>query len=497
MSLVLIPSSEKKVRADLFVAACFEKEGPARELRTLEPAAYEASQQAVSKGRFDGKPAQQLMTYNPDYTQAHEFFLVGMGPKKDYRKMCFRKAASEIVRKARAIKAKTVRIALETFVSGEVTLAEAAGIFAEMEKLALYEFDRYRTQGENGKKADIRFEAFLARKGSLASLDKKIAAHLAIAEGVIRARDLINEPGNVLHPQQLAKEAREMARKKKIHCEVFGKAELEKLKMNGILAVGQGSTVPPALIILEYGKAYQSKGTVCLVGKGVTFDTGGISIKPSKDMEKMKYDMSGAATVIGTLGVVADLGLKRHVVGLVPTAENSVAEDPQRPGDIITMYNGKTVEVINTDAEGRLILGDALSYSAKYKPKMLIDLATLTGMCLYTFADKAIGLMGNDENLVQKIIQAGEATGERCWQLPIWEDYREFIKGYHSDLLNVGGPYGGTITAAMFLKEFIPEKTAWAHLDIAGTAWSNSGRFDCAKGATGVGVRLLTELLSR
>jgi leucyl aminopeptidase len=266
--------------------------------------------------------------------------------------------------------------------------------------------------------------------------------------------------------------------------------------MGGILGVNQGSKTPPALILLEYGNRFKSKGTVCLVGKGVTFDTGGISIKPAKDMEKMKYDMAGAAAVIAAMGVIADLKLAVHAVGITPAVENMVAENPQRPGDIIHMYNGKSVEVLNTDAEGRLILGDALAYAEKYKPKVIIDLATLTGMCAYTFGDKAIGLMGTDEKLLSRVKKAGEATGERCWELPLWDDYREQIKGHHSDLYNIGGPYAGTITAAMFLKEFVPAKTPWAHLDIAGTAWCDNSRYDCTKGATGVGVRLLANLLS-
>lgn len=210
----------------------------------------------------------------------------------------------------------------------------------------------------------------------------------------------------------------------------------------------------------------------------------------------MKYDMSGAASVIAVMGVIADLKLPLHVVGLTPLVENTVANDPQRPGDIITMFNGKSVEVINTDAEGRLILADALSYAEKYQPKAIIDIATLTGMARATFDTKAIALLGNDRRLIEKVRAAGEATGERCWELPLWDEYADLIKGHHSDLLNSGTGFAGTITAAMFLKEFIPAKTSWAHLDIAGTAWCDSPTFDSPKGAYGAGVRLLVELLS-
>ena len=209
----------------------------------------------------------------------------------------------------------------------------------------------------------------------------------------------------------------------------------------------------------------------------------------------MKYDMSGAAAVIGTMTAVARLKLPQHVVALAPAVENMVAEDPQRPGDIIRMHNGKTVEVLNTDAEGRLILADALVYSEKFKPKALIDVATLTGMAAYTFGDQCCAVLGTDEKLIERLRRAGDEVSERCWQLPLYPEYAKLIKGHHSDLYNIGGPYAGTITAAMFLKEFVAEKTSWAHLDIAGTAWANSSRYDCVKGGTGFGVRLLTRYI--
>jgi leucyl aminopeptidase len=387
----------------------------------------------------------------------------------------------------------------DTFVGGKVQDGPAVETTAETAALAGYAFDKYKTKKkgeEDGRPKGVEIlEILFSKQGSKKILQKNMEDAAIVARGTLAARDLINEPGNVIHPQRLVEEARRLARAKKLRSTVLGLAELKRMKMGGILGVSQGSKIPPALIILEHGRSYKRRGTVCLVGKGVTFDTGGISIKPSADMEKMKYDKAGACTVMATMGVVADLKLPVHVVALAPAVENMPSENPQRPGDIIRMYSGKTVEVINTDAEGRLILGDALAYAAKYKPQAIIDLATLTGMCAYTFGDKAIGLMGNDPRLLKRVKQAGEEVGERCWELPLWEDYAETIKGHHSDLLNVGGKYAGTITAAMFLKEFIPAKTAWAHLDIAGTAWCDSSRPDCPKGATGVGVRLLTELL--
>lgn len=499
MKTVLSLAAQKRTAADLFIAGFFEKGKLIHEWSSLEPEFANAAKSVLGKGdRFQGKFGQVFSSYETSFREAPEAVLLGLGQAKNYKPACFRKTVGRIIGLARERKARRVRVLLDSFAGGSVKLAEAAHIAAEISQLASYEFDRYKSKkNENGKAYQLEvLELLLAKKGQEELLEKRIERARAVAEGTLLARDLINEPANIMNARRLAQAARELARKKNLTCRILEEEELKRLKMGGILAVNQGSETPPALIVLEHGSRFKNKGTVCLVGKGVTFDTGGISIKPAKDMEKMKYDMSGAAAVIATMGVAADLKLPLHVVGLAPCVENMVAANPQRPGDIIRMYNGKTVEVLNTDAEGRLILADALAYCAKYKPKAILDTATLTGMCAYTFGDKAIGLMGNNQKLLDRVKRAGEETGERCWELPLWDDYRDQIKGHHSDLYNIGGPYGGTITAAMFLKEFVPEKTPWAHLDIAGTAWTDSARYDGPKGATGVGVRLFTQLLS-
>ncbi len=496
----VIAASSNRTPADLFIAGFFEKEKISDTLEGLEPAFSHVITAAIEKGRFEGKFEELLSSYSQDNEEAPEVILFGLGLKKNHRKLCFRKVIGKVAQIARARKAKTVRLLLSSFANDNVTLEKAAEIAGEMAILATYKFDKYKSKKESdGDKKPNKFETLELLLDS-AKPSKEVKRGLeyaeAVSSGVVLTRDLINEPGNVMTPEKLAEAAKELADSKNLECEILDQYEMEQLKMGGILGVNQGSVYAPKLIILEYGKRFKKNGTVCIIGKGVTFDTGGISIKPAKDMEKMKYDMSGAACVIGTMGVIADLKLPVHVVMLAPAVENNVANNPQRPGDIIRMFNGKTVEVLNTDAEGRLILADALSYCAKYQPKAIIDLATLTGMCAATFGDKAIGLMGNDEKLIAKIKAAGENTGERCWELPMWDEYAQQIKGHHSDLYNIGGGYGGTITAAKFLQEFIPAKTAWAHLDIAGTAWCDSSRYDSVKGATGVGVRLLTDFLS-
>jgi len=498
MKTILMAQATKKNKADLLVVGNFEKGKADPVFSALEPAAATLLKSALDKGRFTGKSGELFSLYSENYVGAEEIVMAGLGGKAHYAKSGLRKIVGKITAFAKGRRAVKVRVLLESFLSEKVSRIEAAEIFSEISRLAAYEFDRYKTKKEeegSPERKEIILELLETKKAGGPAIRKAIEISAVIAEASIFARNLVNEPGNILTPSVLARRAKEMAAAEGIACKVLGKADMTKLKMGGILAVNQGSPEDPALIILEYGERFKSKKNICLVGKGVTFDTGGISIKPSKDMEKMKYDMAGAAAVIGSMQAIARLKLPLYAVALIPAVENNVAQNPQRPGDIIRMFNGKTVEVLNTDAEGRLILADALAYAAKFSPKAIVDLATLTGACAYTFGDKAIGLLGNDERLLKRIQQAGEDTGERCWQLPLWEEYGKVMKGHHSDLYNIGTGGAGTITAAMFLKEFVPEKTPWAHLDIAGTAWCDSPRFDAAKGATGVGVRLILQLL--
>ena len=485
------------VKADLFVAGYFKGEKDLKVLRRIDPAFAKAAKAAIAKKRFEGKTGEIFSSYQAGYRQAPEMLLLGLGEKKELKPFSLRKSVGTLIGLANGRKAVKIRVLLDSFLTDAVPAEEAAKIFTEISFLASYRFTQYKMKKKDDPpKAPESVELVTEKKEFVSGLRPAMARSEKIAKAVLLARDLNNEPGNVMNPPRLADEARKLAAEKKLTCKILGLAELKKMGMNGILAVNRGSVMPPVLIIMEYGKEYQDRGTVCLVGKGVTFDTGGISIKPSKGMEEMKYDKSGAIAVIATMGLMADLKLPLHIVGLAPSVENNVAADPQRPGDIIRMYNGKTVEVINTDAEGRLILADALSYCAEFKPAAIIDAATLTGMCHHTFGDKTCGILGTDQKLIDTIQRAGEKVGERCWQLPLWEEYGECIKSHHSDLKNTGDGYAGTITATMFLKEFVPEKTPWVHLDIAGMASCSSNRFDCPKGANGFGVRLLAEVLS-
>jgi leucyl aminopeptidase len=497
MKVSLAGLTKAGTKADLFVAGFFKGEKDLKALKKIDPAFGRAVEAAISKKRFEGKTGETFSSYQAGHHQAPEMLLLGLGEKKDLKAASLRKSVGTLIGLAGCRKAPRVRVLLDSFLSEEVSAEETVKILTEISFLASYKFTQYKTKKKDDPpKAPESVELVTEKKERIVTLRPVMARSEKIARAVLFARDLNNEPGNVMNPPRLASEAKKLAAEKKLGCKVLGLAELKKLGMNGILAVNQGSVTPPVLIIMEYGKEHKAQGTLCLIGKGVTFDTGGISIKPSKGMEEMKYDKSGAIAVIATMGLVADLKLPLHIVGLMPCVENNVAQDPQRPGDIIRMYNGKTVEVMNTDAEGRLILADALSYCEEFKPMAIIDAATLTGMCHHTFGDKTCGILGTDPKLIEAIQKAGEKVGERCWQLPLWEEYGECIKSHHADLQNTGDGYAGTITATMFLKEFVPEKTPWAHLDIAGTANCTANRFDCPKGANGFGVRLFAEVLS-
>ncbi len=488
--------SEPKTKADLLVCGVFEGESNSpKVLQSAEPAAYQTIQTQIQKKRFSGKEGEQYSTYDGQFKRTGQILIVGLGKKDSWSREKFRKRVAGILSFAKSQNSGHVQILAETFQDKSIHLDEAASLIAETLDRAQYRFDKYLTKKKDTPKKEVSsIELLFSKKDQKEVLEEAVEDARTVADAVNFTRTLINEPANVMSPRELARYAREIARAGKMKCQVLGPSEIKKLHMGGVIAVSQGSHEPAQFIILEYGSAHKNKGTICLVGKGVTFDTGGISIKPSRDMEKMKYDMSGAAAVLGIFKALSRLKLPLHVIGLAPCVENMPGGGAQRPGDIIKMLNGKSVEVINTDAEGRLILADALAYTERYKPKAIIDMATLTGACAVTFADKCIGLMGTDAALVEKVRKAGETTGERCWELPLWDEFYDIIKGHHSDIMNAGSGYGGTITAAMFLKEFVPNKP-WVHLDIAGTAWVDSDKPYNSRGATGVGVRLVLELL--
>jgi len=353
-----------------------------------------------------------------------------------------------------------------------------------------YKYDRYITVKKEQKRTSIS-AIVIAPEADAKKLTAR-AKHLTRA--VETVRDLGNTPPNELTPSRLAERAQEVCKAVGVKCTVYGMKEIQRMKMGGLLAVNRGSAEDPRFVVMEYSPKKKASKHVALVGKGITFDSGGISIKPSEKMEEMKFDMCGAAAVIGVIEAAALLEIPVKVTGIFATTDNLPSGSAYKPGDIITMMSGKTVEIVNTDAEGRMILGDALHYASQLKPDHIIDYATLTGACVVALGSEAAGLFSNNDELAQKLIESGERVGERVWRMPAWDEYKELIRSEWADMKNSGGRWAGAITAAVFLKEFV-DCPSWAHLDIAGTAQADSENAREARGATGAGVRVTVEFL--
>ena len=427
--------------------------------------------------------------------KSETILLVGLGKKSDLTVDIMRRAAAKAASTLRSLGISNFSLTVEGVGKAsklsDALLAQAA---AEGIILSLYRFTEYRKKAPNdNSNTDIAY-AVLSQKKSQAKVKAAVSDAQKICKSVFLARDLQNHPGNRATPAFLAEQARKACRKAGVRCRILNRRDMERLKMGALLAVAQGSAQPPKFIIMEHMKGKKNEKPVVFVGKGLTFDTGGISIKPSHGMEEMKFDMSGGAAVIGAMCAIGALKLKKNVVGLVPATENMPGGRAIKPGDIVRAMSGTTIEILNTDAEGRLILADALAYAKKYKPEVVIDLATLTGSIMVAFGSHATGLFGNDEKLIDALKEAGERTGERCWPMPLWDEYKEQIKSKVADLKNIGGRYGGSITAAAFLESFTDYP--WAHLDIAGTAFGSRPQSPYVPaGGAGVGVRQLIDFL--
>lgn len=421
---------------------------------------------------------------------AQRIIVAGLGPQLKITHESVRLASGKIAKKASELGLVDFCVVLSNDLPVPIKIAAAAVV--EGSKLALYSFDRYKKEKQS-KEPNL---TILADPSKVSDAIKKAEA---VSEGVIFTRSIANLPPNECNPARLAGFAKSLTAKNRLRCTVISKAELKKKGFGGITAVGQGSKNEPKLIILEYNGKRGERPTV-IVGKAVTFDTGGISIKPAEKMDEMKFDKCGGCTVLGIMKAASELRLPVNLVGIIPSVENMPGGESYRPGDIIRLYGEKTAEILNTDAEGRLILFDALSYGIKrYKPKEVIDFATLTGACIVALGSNVAGLVSNNTRLVDKLKQSSEKTGEEAWHLPINDDYMDMIKSDYADIKNIGiGRAAGTITAAAFLANAV-EDTPWAHFDIAGTAWIQTGSKEKSynpKGATGFGVRLVLDYLS-
>lgn len=448
----------------------------------------------LDSGDFSGALNSTALVRTGGKIQAPRVLLVGLGKPDAFQLDVVRQASATAATAARRLGVSSVALLPP---AGALDPVEVGQALTEGALLGLYTLKRYKTAAENEDKDNLR-ELYLLASASPAqrALENGVKRGQIIAAAVNMARDLSNSPGNEVNPSYLAKQAQEIAAKTGLRCHVLDADGMREHGMGCLLGVSQGSNQPPAFIILEHAPKGAQAKPIVLVGKGITFDSGGISIKPAANMEDMKMDMSGGAAVLGTMQALAQLGYPRRVVGLVPASENLPNGNAVKPGDILRAMSGKTVEVINTDAEGRLILADALAYAVQeFKPACIVDLATLTGAVVVALGSQATGMMGTDKALMDRLRAAGDASAERVWELPLFEEYSKQIKSDFADIKNVSsGREAGSIIGGAFLKEFVGD-TPWVHLDIAGTAWTRENRAYIPKGATGVGIRLLVTAL--
>jgi leucyl aminopeptidase len=479
----------EKLKTGCAVVGVFESRKLTAPADALDKASKGHIANLLKRGDLDGKAGSTLLLHQVPGVAAERVLLVGLGKAEEYTAKAYRDAMAAALG---ALKKTAAKDALVTLAEVDVKdcdvrwrLRQAAMIAEE----AAYRFDHLKSKKDDNNLPPERL-AFTAPAQEAAQAETGLRQGRAIALGMNLTRDLGNLPGNICTPSYLADQARQLAKQYKLKCQVLERAQMEKLGMGALLSVARGSHQPPKFIVLEYRGGKAKEAPVVLVGKGITFDTGGISIKPAPEMDEMKYDMCGAASVLGTFKACAEMKLPLNLVGLVPTTENMPGGAASRPGDIVTSLSGQTVEILNTDAEGRLILCDALTYAERFNPDCVVDIATLTGACVIALGHVATGLLANNDELAGELLECGRRAYDRAWQLPLWEDYQEQLKSPFADMANIGGRPAGTITAACFLARFT-KKYVWAHLDIAGTAW-RSGK---DKGATGRPVPLLTHFL--
>ena len=492
MNVQVVSSDPLSHPIPLLVLPMFKDSGPLKgPLSTVDELVGGALSRALEAGDFSGKAEETLLFYPPTGSPAGRILLMGMGDSDSLDLETLRKVAGRAVRVAEERKVSGLSFWLAPAM--ELGPASVAQALTEGCVLAAWRFTELKSEKEKeDRESDVTEVSLLVEADVEGEVREGARVGLALARGENFARTLQCRPGNVATPSHLADQATGMAKSLGVQVTVLGPKEMKAEGMGALLAVAQGTEEEPRLIVVEHRGGKKKDAPLVLVGKGLTFDAGGISIKPSLGMEDMKFDMSGGAAVLGALYAVAELKLPLNVVGIVPSSENLLSGSAVKPGDVVSTREGKTVEILNTDAEGRLILSDALSYAQTFKPAAMVDCATLTGACVIALGHHASAVLGTDEDLVQELRDAGERSGERCWPLPLWSDYREQLDSNVADLKNIGGRPAGTITAAAFLREFVGE-VPWAHLDIAGTAYGDGKVSYRRKGGFGVPTRLLVE----
>lgn len=445
----------------------------------------------LKSGEIEGKLCQSVMMHNVPHAQCERVLLIGCGKEDELSELQYRKIIAKAISVLKDSAANEALIHLtELEVRGRDSLWKARHT-VEVTRSTLYRFDQLKSKNDAKAGSLRKLILNVAERRDIKGAEQGVREGLALADGMDLAKTLGNLPGNICTPSYLVKEAKSLEKQdKKIKVTVLERAAMEKLGMGAFLAVARGTNEPPKFITIEYRGGKKAEKPIVLVGKGITFDSGGISIKPAQAMDEMKYDMSGAGSVLGTLTACVQLQLPLNVVGVIPTTDNMPGGGAIKPGDIVTSMSGQTIEILNTDAEGRLILCDALTYSARFNPEVVIDIATLTGACVVALGKHPSGLFSNDRALAQDLLQASATSADRVWELPLWDDYQDLLKTNFADMANVGGRDGGAITAACFLWRFT-KQYRWAHLDIAGTAWLSGDQ----KGSTGRPVPLLTQYL--
>jgi leucyl aminopeptidase len=481
--------SPEKIKTDLLVLPVREKEQGALLIRRLDSVLKGRLSERIKKGKFTGAEGTTLLYSTGGVLSASNLLLVGMGKNQEIEVDSWRKAAARAKREAGTIGAGEIGF----FLPPEAVSETIVGAIVEGALLASYQFNKYRS--DNKSNAVFR-TITLFRPGFRRSVtvDRSARTALDLTPGVFLARDLVNEPPSVTTARYLGEQAKLHCRGPGLSVEVWGKKKIEAMNLAGLLAVNRGSTEEPRFIKIHY-KPSRAKKKVALIGKGITFDSGGLSLKPAKSMETMKLDMAGGAAIIGAMSRLPKFRPEIEVTGYIPSTDNLPSGSAQKPGDIIRYLNGKTIEVLNTDAEGRLILADGLALAAREKPDCMINLATLTGACMVALGTEVAGVFSNHQSLADQLIRCGQEVGEKLWQLPLVKEYREEIKSSVADIKNIGGQYGGAITAALILHEFVGD-IPWAHLDIAGPAFVEKDVVTCPKGGTGFGVRTLLKFLS-
>lgn len=481
-----------KHTTDCLIVGCYEGLKLTATTSSINAADAQQLEAILKRENFQGKVGQNLLLLNPQGIAAARLLVLGLGATTEGAVSCdnYRKAVQKISDALRTTTCTDLTLALaDVTVAGQSTEWQARQL---AEHLSLLDYRADKLKSKPGEPSlQLKKVCFAATKADHSAATKGLILGQAIAKGVNLARELGDLPGNICTPTYLANEAKRLGRNHtKLSVTILEAKQLKELGMGSFLSVAAGSDQPPKLIVLEYQGAAKKQAPVALVGKGITFDTGGISLKPGAAMDEMKYDMCGAASVLGTFQTLIDLQLPINVVGVIAATENMPSGSATKPGDIVTSMSGQTIEILNTDAEGRLVLCDALTYTERFKPKAVVDIATLTGACVIALGNHATGLFSNNDDLAKSLLKAGEDSADRAWHMPLWDDYQKQLDSNFADMANIGGREAGSVTAACFLSRFA-KKFDWAHLDIAGTAWRSGG----AKGATGRPVPLLVQFL--